>query len=71
MKILVPVGGLLTDAYQNVLGQEYEPVPGLYATGNCCGGRFGLHYSTSLPGQSISMAQTLGREVGRHLAMLP
>ena len=68
MKILVTVGGLLTDENQNVLGRDYEPVPGLYATGNCCGGRFGLHYSTSLPGQSISMAQTLGREVGRYLA---
>ena len=70
MKILVTVGGLLTDEYQNVLGQDFEPVRGLYAVGNCCGGRFGLHYSTSIPGQSISMAQTLGREAGRHLASL-
>ena len=68
MKILVTVGGLLTDEKQNVLGRDFEPIPGLYATGNCCGGRFGLHYSTSIPGQSISMAQTLGREVGRYLA---
>ena len=68
MKILVTVGGLLTDENQNVLGQDFEPIPGLYATGNCCGGRFGLHYSTSIPGQSISMAQTLGREAGRYLA---
>ena len=68
MKILVTVGGLLTDEYQNVLGQDFEPIEGLYATGNCCGGRFGLQYATSIPGQSISMAQTLGREAGRHLA---
>ena len=69
MKILVTVGGLLTDEHQNVLGMDFEPIPGLYATGNCCGGRFGLQYSTSLPGQSISMAQTLGREVGRQVAL--
>lgn len=69
MKILVTVSGLLTDEYQNVLDQNFEPLPGLYAAGNCCGGRFGLHYSTSIPGQSISMAQTLGRDVGIHLAL--
>ncbi len=71
MKILVTVGGLLTDEYQNVLGHDFEPVKGLYASGNCCGGRFGLHYSTSIPGQSISMAQTLGRVLGRYLACQP
>lgn len=69
MKILVTVSGLLTDEHQNVLDQNFEPLPGLFATGNCCGGRFGLHYSTSIPGQSISMAQTLGRNVGRYLAL--
>lgn len=37
-------------------------------TGNCSGGRFGTAYTTSLPGQSISIAQTLGRELGRYLA---
>ena len=68
MKLLVTVGGLLTDENQQVLDADFEPIPGLFATGNCCGGRFGLHYATSIPGQSISMAQTLGREVGRHLA---
>ena len=34
---LVTVGGLLTDEYQNVLNQQKDPIPGLYATGNCCG----------------------------------
>ena len=71
MKILVTTGGLLTDEFQNVLDDDFEPIKGLYASGNCCGGRFGLHYATSLPGQSISMAQTLGREAGRHIAALP
>ena len=68
LKILVTVSGLLIDENQQVLGQDFEPIPGLYATGNCSGCRFGSAYTTSLPGQSISMAQTLGRELGRSLA---
>ena len=49
---------------------RFEPIAGLYATGNCCGGRFGFQYTTSIPGQSISIAQTLGREVGYTVAAL-
>jgi hypothetical protein len=67
---LVTVSGLLTDEYQNVLNQEKEPIPGLYATGNCCGRRFGLQYSTPIAGVSIGIAITLGREVGRIVAEL-
>ena len=68
LKILVTVSGLLIDENQQVLDQDYEPIPGLYATGNCSGCRFGTAYTTSLPGQSISIAQTLGRELGKYLA---
>ena len=68
LKLLVTAGGLLTDGHQQVLGQDFEPIPGLYATGNCCGGRFGAQYTTSLPGQSLSMAQTMGRLAGQWLA---
>lgn len=67
---LVTVGGLLTDEHQNVLNQKRDPIPGLYATGNCCGRRFGLQYSTPIAGVSIGMAVTLGREVGRIVAEL-
>lgn len=67
---LVTVGGLLTDEYQNVLDQNKDPIPGLYATGNCCGRRFGLQYSTPVAGVSIGIAITLGREVGRIVAGL-
>ena len=68
LKLLVTAGGLLTDEHQQVLGEGFTPIPGLYATGNCCGGRFGAQYTTSLPGQSLSMAQTMGRLVGQWLA---
>ena len=69
--IMVTTGGLLTDADQNVLDRDFEPIPGLYATGNCCGGRFGLQYSTPVSGISISMAQTMGMVAGEHMAGLP
>ena len=67
---LVTVGGLLTDGYQNVLNQKKDPIPGLYATGNCCGRRFGPQYSTPVSGVSIGIAITLGREAGRIVAEL-
>jgi predicted oxidoreductase len=67
---LVTVGGLLTDEYQNVLNQHKAPIPGLYASGNCCGRRFSLQYSTPIAGVSIGIALTLGREVGRIVAEL-
>ena len=62
------VGGLMTDRYQNVLNEQCEPIPGLYATGNCCGQRFGNGYFTQTPGNSLGIAITLGRELGKHLA---
>ncbi len=65
---MVTVGGLVTDDHQNVLDTNYEPIPGLYATGNCCGRRFGPQYSTPISGVSIGMAITLGREVGAYAA---
>ena len=69
-KLLVTMSGLLIDENQQVLDDEYEPIPSLFATGNSSGCRFGSQYTTSLPGQSISMAQTLGREAGAYVAAL-
>lgn len=69
-KLLVTVSGLLIDENQQVLDDEYEPIPGLFATGNNSGCRFGYQYTTSVPGQSLSIAHTLGREVGWHVAAL-
>lgn len=69
-KLLVTMSGLLIDENQQVLDDEYEPIEGLFATGNSSGCRFGCQYTTSMPGQSISMAQTMGREAGRYVAGL-
>lgn len=69
-KLLVTVSGMLIDENGQVLDDDYEPIPGLFAAGNSSGCRFGYQYSTSLPGQSISMAQTLGRETGYYVSEL-
>ncbi len=62
--MLVSVGGLLTDGDQRVLDENYAVIPGLYASGNCCGRRFGTQYFTPIAGVSIGIAATLGREAG-------
>jgi predicted oxidoreductase len=67
-RIMCTCGGLLTDERQNVVGDDFEPIPGLYATGNCCGRRFGPQYSTPTAGVSIGMCITLGREAGMEAA---
>lgn len=60
--------GLWTDDHQQVLDEELRPIDGLYATGNCCGRRFGVQYSTPVSGVSIGIAWTLGRELGKYLS---
>lgn len=67
-QMLVTVGGLVTDECQQVLDQNFQRIPGLYATGNCCGRRFGTQYTTPLSGVSIGIALTLGRQLGLELA---
>lgn len=67
---MVTVDGLWTDEYQNVYDDNLDVIPGLYATGNCCGRRFGDQYSTPVSGVSIGIAWTLGRELGKYLVAL-
>ena len=69
-RVLCAVGSLLTDENQNVLGQDFQKIPGLYATGNCSGERFPILYTTPVAGVSIGIAITLGREVGRDAYLL-
>lgn len=62
---LCTMGGLVTDGEQRVLGKDHVPISGLYASGNCCGRRFGRDYFTPISGVSLGMAWTLGRECGK------
>ena len=65
--MLVTVGGLMTDKNQQVLNQAKDPIEGLYATGNCCGRRFGSAYFSPTAGVSVGMAETLGYVLGKKL----
>ena len=65
---LVTTGGFVTTNDQQVLNEDYQPIEGLYASGNTCGMRFGPEYITPIPGVSIGMCLTLGRELGKYLA---
>lgn len=62
---MVTCGGIITDGDQNALDQNFEPIPGLYVSGNDCGRRFGYEYITPIPGVSLGFAITLGRECGK------
>ena len=62
------LNGLVIDENQAVLDKDYDPIEGLYATGNNSGGRFAVQYSTSMPGLTLGMAMTLGRVLGKELA---
>ncbi len=66
--LMVTVCGLVVDENQQVIGPDDEPIPGLFATGNCSGERFPIMYTTPVAGVSIGIAYTLGRIVGDYVA---
>ena len=67
--LLVCLGGLMTDEQFAVLdAATNEPIEGLYAVGNCQGGRFAVDYPLTAPGISHGMAITHGMLVGRVIA---
>ena len=65
---LVTTSGLLVTGDQQVQGQGFEPIKGLYACGNTSGGRFPLGYNGIMNGVSVGMCQTLGYVLGEFLA---
>lgn len=67
---LVTVGGIMATENQQALNSSLDPIEGLFVTGNCCGERWGIQYFTPIPGVSIGIAITLGREVGAYVASL-
>jgi len=65
---MVTMSGLVTDETQNVVDKDWNPIEGLYAAGNCLGGRYGFGYSTPFAGNSVGMAITHGWTAGHQLA---
>ncbi len=65
--VLVTLAGLFVDGNQQCLDQNFEPIPGLYATGNASGGRFPLQYTAPMNGISIGFATVFGALLGEYL----
>ncbi len=65
-----PIPGLYTNNDMNVVDRDFLEIPGLYAAGDCLGGRYGVYYYTPCGGNYIGTSMTLGRELGKHLAAL-
>jgi len=66
---LVTLAGLVTNEdLQVVKADGLTPIKGLYAAGNCLGGRYGNAYATPSAGNSMGMAMTLGRVAGKIIA---
>jgi 3-oxosteroid 1-dehydrogenase len=59
-------GGLVTDEHARVLGQNDQPIAGLYATGNGTATVMGRHYLG--PGASIANTMVFGYIAARHAA---
>lgn len=66
--VLVVIGGLKVNADMEVLDENGDPVPGLYAVGNAAAGRYGVDYPMVIPGTSHGTALTLGFVTGDILA---
>ncbi|MFI6361355.1 FAD-binding protein [Nocardia sp. NPDC050630] len=59
-------GGLLCDEFSRVLNTDYEPIPGLYATGNCTASVMGRKYLGA--GASIAASAVFGYVAADHAA---
>ena len=65
---LVTLTGMFCDRHGQVRAQKtFTPIEGLFAAGNCMGGRFPLQYTSPINGVSIGFAQTSGYMVGEYL----
>lgn len=62
------LNGLVIGDDQHVLDKNYNPIDGLYATGNNSGGRFAIEYSTPIVGLTLGLAMALGRVLGKQIA---
>lgn len=63
------VGGLRVDENARVIGQDYKPIPGLYAGGGDAGGLFGPYYDVSCaPGSTQLWGRVSGYWAAEHVA---
>ena len=67
---MVTTSGLLVNENSQVLDQNCDPIPGLYAAGNNSGSRFGYQYTTPISGVSLGFAEAQGYIVGNYVGAL-
>jgi len=66
---LTTLDGVLVDTEARVLDENSEPIPGLYAAGDCSGGRFANIYPNLCTGLACGQSMTFGRRAGRIAAL--
>jgi len=62
--------GLMVDENEQVLDERGDPIPGLFASGQCAGEVFPLQYCPPMSGSGIGTCTTLGYALGKYLATL-
>ena len=65
---LVQMSGVLVNDNFQVRRNDETIIKGLYACGNCCGGRYAVQYHTLMAGNSVGLAGTQGMVAGEHIA---
>ncbi|NLV17585.1 MAG: FAD-binding protein [Syntrophomonadaceae bacterium] len=68
--LLVTLGGLKINENLQVLDEEQQVIPGLYAAGNASGSYYANDYSVNLPGNSHGRAFTFGYLAGKNIVKL-
>ena len=66
--LLTTLDGLKINANMQVLDQALEPIPGLYAAGDCSGSVFSGNYPEYLVGCAIGRTLTEGRHAVRYIS---
>lgn len=67
-RLLATFDGLRINTKMQVIRENGDAIPGLYAAGNCSGGFFWGSYPDRVPGLAASHADTFGRLAGKYAA---
>ncbi|SHJ73066.1 FAD-dependent oxidoreductase [Parasporobacterium paucivorans] len=62
------IGGVKTNKYGEVFGEQDKPIPGLYSAGSDCNTIYGDSYNFTLPGNTMGFALNSGRMAGESVA---
>ena len=60
-QIFTTLGGIKINSQTEVLNENLEVIPGLYATGNCAAGMYAWHYEVFTAGGALGFAVNSGR----------